>query len=117
MRLALTPAQTLEFLAIAQHLAPLLGQRGHLPRALVSWQSPLVLTIFWHSRKPWASAQKRLMRSLHAGSSSMHERRRAKREPVLAPPGGERWSSRSAHVKRRCTFIKRALVRTVGGAK
>jgi hypothetical protein len=24
----------------------------------------------------------------------------------LAPPGGERWSSRSAHVKRRCTFIR-----------
>src|SRR5713101_4926768 len=35
MRLALTPAQTLEFLAMAQHLAPLLGQRGHLSRDLV----------------------------------------------------------------------------------
>jgi hypothetical protein len=57
------------------------------------------------------------MRSLHAGSASMHARRRANIEPALAPPGGESLSSRSAHVNRRCTFIKRALVRTVGGAK
>ena len=35
MRLALTPTQTLECLAMAQHLAPLRGQRGHLPRDLM----------------------------------------------------------------------------------
>ena len=35
MRLALTPAQTLERLPMAQHLAPLLGQRGALPRDFV----------------------------------------------------------------------------------
>ena len=46
----------------------------------------------------------------------MQARRRAKIEPDLAPPGGESWSSRSAQVNRRCTFIKRALVRTVGAA-
>ncbi len=35
MRLALTLAQTLELLAMAQYLAPLLGQRGELPRDVV----------------------------------------------------------------------------------
>ena len=55
------------------------------------------------------------MRSLHAGSSSKHARRRAKIEPALAPPAGESLSSRSAQEKRRCTCIKRALVQ-VGGA-
>jgi len=34
MRLALTPAQTLECLAMAKHLAPLLGQCGALSRHL-----------------------------------------------------------------------------------
>jgi len=58
-----------------------------------------------------------LMRSLQAGSSSMQARRRAKIEPALEPPAGESWSSSSAQVTRRCTCIKRALVRTVGGAK
>ena len=35
MRCALTLAQTFEVLALAQNLAPLLGQRGQLPRDLV----------------------------------------------------------------------------------
>ena len=38
-------------------------------------------------------------------------------EPALAAPHGESFSTRSAQVNRRCTFIKRALVRTLGGAK
>ncbi len=35
MRRALIPAQTLELLPMAQHLAPLLGQGGELPRDFV----------------------------------------------------------------------------------
>ena len=83
----------------------------------IAWQSPLVLRIFWRARRPWASPRKRLMRALHAGSSSRQARRRARMEPALAPPAGESWRSCSAQVNTRCTCIKRALVRTLGGAK
>ena len=80
-------------------------------------REPLGLERLLALSMPWASARKRLMRSWHAGSASKHARSRAKMEPALAPPAGEGVSSRSAQVHRRCTDIKRALVRTVGGAK
>src|SRR5207247_9565606 len=70
-----------------------------------------------HAISPSASARKCLMTALHAGNSSRHARNRAKVEPALAPPAGESLGTRSAQVKRRCTFIKRALVRTWGGTK
>jgi hypothetical protein len=51
-----------------------------------------------------------------AGNSSRQACNLAKGEPLLAPPAGESLSSRSAQVHKRCTCIKRALVRTGGGA-
>src|SRR5207249_9524614 len=75
------------------------------------------LRIFWHSSRPRASARNRLMRALQAGNGSRHARNLATVEPVLAPLGGESLSTRSAQVNKRCTCIKRALVRTLGGAK
>src|SRR5712691_7288820 len=85
--------------------------------ARVSCESPLLLRIFWHASRPEASARNRLMRALQAGNSSRQARNLAKVEPLLAPPAGESLSTRSAQVNKRCTFMKRALVRTVGGAK
>src|ERR1700730_1958734 len=85
--------------------------------ARLSCESPLSLRIFWHSRRPKASLRKRLMRALQSGKCSRQARNLAKVEPALAPPGGESLSTRSAQVNKRCTFIKRALVRTLGGAK
>ena len=85
--------------------------------ARVSCESPVVLRIFWHASRPEASARNRWMRALQAGNSSRHARNLAQVEPVLAPPAGESLSTRSAQVTKRCTCIKRALVRTLGGAK
>src|SRR5262249_3055843 len=78
---------------------------------------PWGLRFFWHARRPPASSRNRLMRALQAGKSPRAARRLAHIEPDLAPPGGERWRTRSAQVTKRWTCIKRALVRTVGGAK
>ena len=59
MRLALTPAQTLEFLARAQYLVPLLGQRGHLPPDLVLARhaDPQTLFGFLSRRRPTQGRQ------------------------------------------------------------
>src|SRR4029450_11695122 len=82
-----------------------------------SCESPLILRIFWHASRPRASARNRLISALQAGNCSRQARNWAKGEPGLAPPGGEGFSKRSAQVNKRCTFIKRALVRPLGGAK
>src|SRR5712692_4557736 len=85
--------------------------------ARLSCESPLLLRIFGHARRPAASARNRLMRALQAGNSSRQARNLAKVEPVLAPPAGESLSTQSAQVNKRCTFMKRALVWTLGGTK
>src|SRR5712692_4451657 len=85
--------------------------------ARLSCESPLLLRIFGHARRPAAAARNRLMRALQAGNSSRQARNLAQVEPLLAPPAGECLSTRSAQVHKRCTCMKRALVRTVGGAK
>jgi hypothetical protein len=84
--------------------------------ARLSCESPVVLSIFWHSSRPRASARNRLMRAVQAGNCSRHAHNLAQVEPVLALPGGESVSTRSAQVHKRCTCIHRALVRTLGGA-
>src|SRR5215470_8586230 len=85
--------------------------------ARVSCESPWVLSSFWLASRPCASARKRWMRALQVGNSSTQARNLAKVEPLLALPDGESLSSRAAQVNKRCTFIKRALVLTLGGAK
>src|SRR4029450_12712157 len=82
-----------------------------------SCESPLILRIFWHASRPRASARNRVISGLQAGDCSRQARNWAKGEPGLAPPVGESFSKRSAQVNKRCTFIKRALVCTLGGAK
>ena len=85
--------------------------------ANVACERPWVLSSFWHANSGMASSRNRLIKALHAGKASRQVRNFARVEPALAPPAGERWSKRSAQVTRRCTFIKRALVCTLGGAR
>jgi len=54
------------------------------------------------------------MRSLCRRAAHPCSPQTAKIEPALEPPAGESWSSSSAQVTRRCTCIKRALVRNGG---
>ena len=85
--------------------------------ARVAGERPWVLRISWQANRAPASPRNRLMRALHAGRSPRAVRSLAHIDPDLAPPGGDSWRTRSAQVTKRCTFIKRALVRTVGGVK
>jgi hypothetical protein len=55
-----------------------------------------VLSLFWHARRGTASSRKRVINALHAGNASRQARNVRRLEPALAPPAGERVSTRSA---------------------
>jgi hypothetical protein len=83
----------------------------------VSWVSPWVLSIFWHAKSATASARNWRIRVRQVGKSSRQVRNFASTEPALARPAGKRPSTRSAQRTKRCTFIKRDWVWTLGGVR
>ena len=80
-------------------------------------ERPVVVSIFGHARRPLASARKRWRKAWHGGKAARPARNLAQVARLCAAPAGESWRSRSAQGTRRGTGLKRALVRTVGGAK